>query len=189
MSDHSKEILRKEAILHRGRMFYDMEDTDQVLKHFTDSIKPQAGQVLASYWPTDSEFDTHPIMEHMLEIGVVCALPCVEKNSLILRFARWDTKTEMVSAMYEIFEPKEKDFVFPDIVLVPLLAFDRKGHRLGYGKGYYDATLSALRSEREIIAIGLAYAQQSCLFNLPVEEHDESLDWVITPQGAQYFGD
>ena len=75
----------------------------------------------------------------------------------------------------------------PDVVIVPLLAFDRRGYRLGQGGGYYDATLADLRAKKNIIAVGLAYAQQACLFNLPVEEHDQKLDWVVTPQGAQEF--
>jgi len=189
MAENPKDTLRQEALKHRGRMHYDVEDIDAVLGHLIEAVKPQAGQVVASYWPMEHEFDTHPIMEHLLAHDVVCALPCVKTDSRVLKFAKWDDKTEMVSGAFDILEPAVKDYVAPDIVLVPLLAFDRKGHRLGYGGGYYDATLAALRAEREIVAVGLAYAQQACLFNLPAEAHDEPLDWVITPRRAHYFGD
>ena len=70
---------------------------------------------------------------------------------------------------------------------MPLLAFDRRGHRLGYGEGYYDATLADLRARKKVIAVGLAYAQQAILFNLPAEDHDQPLDWIITPQIAQRY--
>ena len=128
-------------------------------------------------------------MEHLLRGNITCALPCVEEGSRILQFARWTDQSEMTSGKFDILEPAEKGYITPDIVLVPLLAFDRKGHRLGYGGGYYDATLAALRAEHTIIAVGLAYAQQACLFNLPTEPHDQKLDWVITPERAHYFGD
>ena len=79
-------------------------------------------------------------------------------------------------------------FVKPDIIVVPFLAFDRRGHRLGYGKGHYDATIAALREQgRTVTTVGLGYAKQAVLFNLPSEEHDEQMDWVITPHNAHRY--
>jgi len=79
------------------------------------------------------------------------------------------------------------EYITPEILIVPLLAFDRKGNRLGYGGGYYDATLEHLRKDGNVIAAGFAYSQQAVLFNLPSEAHDQKLDWVITPQKIYDF--
>jgi 5-formyltetrahydrofolate cyclo-ligase len=75
--------------------------------------------------------------------------------------------------------PHEADLLEPDILIVPVVAFDDAGHRLGYGKGYYDVTLETLRSRRSILAVGIAYAAQR-VPALPHEPHDQKLDWVLT---------
>lgn len=184
-----KNSLRQEALLHRSRMFYDIEDTNHACDFFFNAIKPTRETVVAAYWPKDREFDTLQILERLIEEGIPCCLPVVEKGSHILKFAHWKKSSEMQKDKFGVFIPVEKDFVEPDIVIVPLLAFDRAGYRLGYGGGYYDATLEDLRSRKKITAVGLAYAQQACLFNLPREEHDAKMDWVITPMGTHYFGE
>ena len=83
---------------------------------------------------------------------------------------------------YGICEPQGTDLLEPDLFLVPLLAFDRKGYRLGQGGGYYDATIKAYRDKKEIQAIGIGYGMQAVVFNLPIEEHDQKMDLVITPE-------
>ena len=86
----------------------------------------------------------------------------------------------MVPGKMEIPEPPaEAEIVVPDLLFVPLAAFDRRGHRIGYGAGFYDRTLAALRTEREVATIGLAYAAQEVLF-VPNDDHDEPLDMVVT---------
>ncbi|MDB2682675.1 5-formyltetrahydrofolate cyclo-ligase [Alphaproteobacteria bacterium] len=189
MDSEEKETLRAEAIRHRGRMLYDIEDTDHARDHFFTSINPAADQIVAAYWPKDKEFDTYPILEKLMEQGVTCALPVVQKDSKILKFAQWNESIDLQKGAFGILEPSEQNWVEPDIIIVPLLAFDRKGYRLGFGGGYYDATLQDIRARKQITAVGLAYAQQSCLFNLPAEDHDEKLDWVITPQKAHFYGE
>ncbi len=191
MSDDKKSLkktLRSEARKHRAWMEPAPEDSEAAAEHFFAAIKPQEGQVVAAYWPKGREFDTGPILERLLSEGFTCALPVVRGDSLELGFARWDESTQLKKGAFGIMEPATQDWVEPDIVIVPLLAFDRRGYRLGHGGGYYDTTLKALRDKKEIVAVGIAYAQEAVLFNLPVEEHDQRLDWVITPQGMHYFG-
>jgi 5-formyltetrahydrofolate cyclo-ligase len=93
----------------------------------------------------------------------------------------------MKEAAFDIQEPQYGDVVKPDMVLAPLLAFDQKGYRLGYGGGYYDATIQALRKQKEITYIGVGYAEQAVLFKLPREAHDIPLDYMLTPQGVIDF--
>jgi len=185
-----KDILRQEAIKHRSRMHQDIEDPEKVVGLFFDHISLPEGAVVAGYHAKGREFDPYPILEELHKRGFTCALPLIKEGTKQLSFGAWDTRSDLRVGAFDIMEPvvdSEAELVLPDIVIVPLLAFDRKGHRLGYGGGYYDTTLAYLRSHKEVTAVGLAYAQQACLFNLPAEEHDQSLDWVITPQEAHNF--
>ena len=187
----TKEHLRQEARRHRALINPASEDFKAATDHFFHAIKPDTDQVVAGYYPKGREFDPYPIFEKLFERGITCALPVVQKDSRELKFAQWGTNTEMTLGAFGVYHPvvnADTTWLTPDIVVVPLLAFDRRGYRLGHGGGYYDATLKALRDKKDILAVGVAYAQQACLFNLPVEDHDQKLDWVITPQGTHYFG-
>ena len=187
MSDE-KSILRQEALRHRGRLDPASEAVERTVEHFFTAVNPQLEQTIAGYWPTEREFDPRPVLFEALQRGYVCGLPAVMKGSKILRFLRWQENTDLAKGVHGIFEPPaESATIEPDIVLVPLLAYDRRGYRLGYGGGYYDATLADLRARKPLLAVGMAYAQQACLFPLPAEAHDQRLDLVITPQGAQDF--
>lgn len=190
--DNPKIHLRQEALKHRAQTVIGVHEAEAARDLFMSALKPQKGQVVSAYWPKDREFDTYPILHQLLESGITCVLPVIQKGAKILRFAKWDEQAQMHESRFGILEPVvkgESDFLDPDILIVPLLAFDRRGHRLGYGAGYYDATLRDLRARKKIIAAGLAHASQACLFNLPADDHDQRLDWVITPQGTHYYGD
>ncbi|MCB1721813.1 MAG: 5-formyltetrahydrofolate cyclo-ligase [Rhodospirillales bacterium] len=178
-----KTVLRDQARRHRTLTDIRDEDIEAATPLFFDAIKPQAGQVIAAYWPKGREFDPTGILERALNENLTCALPKVEVDTKILRFIQWDHKTKLVKGAFGILEPEEGEELQPDIFLVPMLAFDRKGHRLGQGGGYYDATLAQARTQKDITAIGIAYASQAVLFNLPVEDHDQQMDWILTPQG------
>jgi 5-formyltetrahydrofolate cyclo-ligase len=182
-----KDTLRQEARRHRVRMDANIEDIEATVEHFFNSIKPAKGQVIAAYWPMGREFDPRPILERLLAEKFTCVLPVLQKDDRILKFSTWEEGAELVKNSVGAMEPTTGKFLDPDIVIVPLLAFDRRGYRLGQGGGYYDATLAFLRARKTIAAVGVAYAQQSCLFNLPVEAHDQKLDWVITPAGTHFF--
>lgn len=183
-----KTILRQEAIRHRNRMAAGQDDAERACALFFEHIKPGKGQVVALYWPKGQEFDTLPIMDRLAEEGIAVALPVVGKGSPEMEFVLWDESIPLIEGSYGIMQPPPGgQAVEPDIVIVPLLAFDRKGSRLGYGGGYYDRALRALRKTKDVLAVGLAYAQQAVLFNLPVEEHDERLDWVVTEREAIRF--
>lgn len=183
----SKEVIRAEAKRHRAFIDPASENIDSAVDLFFEKIQPQKDQVIAGYWPKGREFDAAIILERAVDEGLSCALPVIQKDSRELKFAPWDKTSELEKGPFDVLQPTSQEFVLPDIVIVPLLVFDRRGGRLGYGGGYYDATLKALRAQKDILAVGVAYAVQACLFNLPSEEHDEKLDWVITPQDAHEF--
>ena len=148
-----------------------------------------AGQVVAAYWPHSDEFDSRPLISRLLDDGVIVALPCIAEGTLCLRFARWTGREILRPGRFGIFEPVQSvtEWLVPNLVVMPLLAFDHKGNRLGYGGGYYDATLAALNTRHRVVAIGLAYEEQAATEELPVEPHDVGLDWVVTPKRAIHF--
>lgn len=182
-----KETLREQARLHRDRIDPFSEDFEQAITLFYDAVKPNKEQIVGLYWPKGREFDTRGLLEQLLRDGISCALPVMEKGTRILTFRTWAEGEELALNNFGVAQPVAGRIVKPDILVVPLLAFDRRGHRLGYGGGYYDATIAALRTEKKVIAAGFCYAQQAVLFNLPAEEHDIRLDWVVTPVKAHSF--
>lgn len=189
MTESQKHILRLEARRHRSRIDPADENTEEAARLFFEKIAPRKGQIVAAYWPLGREFDPRPVMEKVLAAGLSCALPVVKDAGKIMDFAVWRDTEALTKGPHGVMQPVARVLVEPDIIIVPLLAFDRRGARLGQGGGYYDATLADLRARKTIIAVGMAYAQQAVLFNLPLEDHDQRLDWVITPQAAYFYGD
>jgi 5-formyltetrahydrofolate cyclo-ligase len=153
----------------------------QVLKNLRiflhDSLKEKR---IAGYWPIVNEINIIPFLKAWcLESGTVC-LPVVQEKNSPLKFYTWTPETEMEPGRYQILVPKEKiNPVVPDILLIPLTAFDKSGHRLGKGGGYYDRTLQELRSLKTVHAIGLA-AEEQYLPSIPYSFHDQPLDVVVT---------
>ncbi len=185
-----KSVLRKEALRARNRLTLSEDYSENARDLFFKHINPQKGQIISAYWPINREFDTAPIMEKLVEQGITCALPVTIKGQRILQFAKWDENTKLEPKTHGIMEPviaDDTEMVDPDIVISPLLAFDRHGYRLGYGGGNYDATLEQLMEKKPVTVVGLAYAEQACLFNLPRDPHDIPCDWVITPEQAHRY--
>jgi 5-formyltetrahydrofolate cyclo-ligase len=184
----NKQDLREQAILHRDRIRPEDEDVENMSFVFFGHVKPKKGQVVAGFWSKEKELNTAFLIDDLFKEAMTVALPVVEKGRRELTFRTWDGKADLVKGAFGVFEPPESgETVIPDIVMVPFLAFDRRGYRLGYGGGYYDATLEKLRSVKEILAVGVGYAAQAVLFNLPTEPHDQPLDLIVTPNGAHDF--
>lgn len=185
-----KEGLRAEAKRARAMMSLDASEQERLCDLFFDNISLNKGAVISSYWPKGRELDTLPLMDRLIEAGYMVSLPVIEKDTRILKFARWHSDVEMTMGLFDVAHPVMGDsteWLDPDVFILPLLAFDRQGTRLGYGGGYYDATLEHYKTQKDILAVGLAYAKQACLFNLPAEDHDMSMNWVVTEQSAQLF--
>jgi 5-formyltetrahydrofolate cyclo-ligase len=150
------------------------------------SLAIPAGAVVAGYVPIGDEIDPMPLLE-LLAQARVCALPSVEDGRALV-FRRWSPGMALAPGRYGILAPPlDSPAVLPDIVLAPLLAFDRRGHRLGYGGGHYDATLAGLRAAGQVEAIGLAYAAQE-IDRVPAESWDQALDAVATERSFMRFG-
>ena len=142
------------------------------------------GSVVSAYSAMGSEIDPRLLVERLARDGFRAALPVVTPLGNPLVFRAWSPGERLVARTWGILEPAEDaPVVEPDVLLVPLLAFDRAGVRLGYGGGYYDRTLARLRAIKPVIAIGLAFAGQE-MADVPFGPHDQRLDWVLSPAGA-----
>ena len=144
------------------------------------ALAPHAGQVLAGYWPMRGEPDPRPAMA--AHDGPVC-LPVVMAPATPLRFRRFAGEVE-AGAFGTSHPPETHEIMVPQVLIVPLVAFDARLNRLGYGGGYYDRTLAGLRAAGPVTAIGLAWAVQE-LPLLPTDRHDQLLDLVVTDRGIR----
>jgi 5-formyltetrahydrofolate cyclo-ligase len=136
--------------------------------------------VVAAYWSTGAEILTLPLLESLAAAGLKVALPVTGPRGEPLVFRQWKPGDTLVAGKMNIPEPgPDSPILDPSLLFVPLAAFDRQGQRIGYGAGYYDATLKALRANRAIVAIGVGYAAQE-VDRIPYESHDEKLDFVLT---------
>lgn len=139
---------------------------------------------VAGYWPVASEMDPRPLMEHWRAAGHPLCLPYSRQRGAPLEFRPYAPGAALAPDAVGIPSPLiDAPLLLPDIIMVPLLGFDRSGGRLGNGAGFYDISLAALRAERGVLAIGIAYAVQESA-DLPVETHDQPLDWVLTESEA-----
>ncbi len=178
--DHQKRLARRRARL--ARIGCDPALGRIAGQHILAACPPPPGAVVAGFWPLAGEIDLRPLLETLHARGHRIVLPHTQARDLPLTFRLWYPGVAMVAEPFGTLRPDSEELV-PDYLLIPLLAFDRFGHRLGYGGGFYDRTLAALRHVR---AIGTAFAAQE-LDELPVGEYDAPLHAVATETGVTFF--
>lgn len=136
--------------------------------------------IVSGFYPYQSEIDTRPLLGRLAGEGWTTALPIVIALQQPLEFRRWLPGEPTVPGKWDIPRPPDTSpLLEPDVLLVPMLAFDRLGYRLGYGGGFYDRTLALLRAKKTVTAIGVAYAAQE-VDSVPHDAHDQPLDFVMT---------
>jgi len=149
---------------------------------------PAPGTVVSAFLPFGEEIDTIPLLSALHGRGCVTCAPVSPKIGDPLSFRRWWPGVPLVTERFGTSCPApEAGEVRPRLLIVPMLAFDRDGNRIGYGAGFYDRTLLHLRRTGEATAIGIAYAGQE-VEHLPVGPHDERLDWIVTERETLAFG-
>jgi 5-formyltetrahydrofolate cyclo-ligase len=156
---------------------------EAVSKHGVQFVKPRNGAIISAFSSMPDEFRVWPLLRRLAGEGYRLALPVMQGKGNPLIFRAWTPGDAMDAGVWGITEPKpDQPTLEPDIALVPLLAFDATGQRLGYGGGFYDRTLRRLRSLKQIVAVGLAF-DESQVDAVPHLDYDERLDWVLTPSG------
>ncbi len=155
--------------------------------HFLAAVPVPLGSVVSGYAPVRDEFDVMPLLGRLARAGYGCCLPVVVSKKAMV-FRAWQPGARLMAGPFSIPEPVETaPAVRPTHLLVPLLAYDARGYRLGYGGGYYDRALGDLRAAGPVIAIGVAYGAQ-CLEQVPHTDHDQPMDWIVTERGAMPIG-
>ncbi len=148
------------------------------LEGILDSLPPQT---LSAYWPFKAEVDLRPLMERLQLEGWVTALPSVVRRRSPLEFLQWTPGMEMDLGPYDIPVPRNRKIVRPNIVIAPLVAFDRNNYRLGYGSGFFDITLAALQPPPLTIGVGFEISSLETIHPLPT---DIPLNLVVTEAGV-----
>ncbi len=176
-----KAAARKDAFATRKTAF--AAGQGQAAELLADVLAQYRGRALSGYMPMRTEIDPLPAMA--AHQGPVC-VPVIVGKAQALRFREWTPGCALVPGEFGALVPAEGAWIEPEVLIVPLLAFDARGYRLGYGGGFYDRTLEGLRSKRATIAIGFAFAAQQ-VAEVPIDATDQRLDLVVTETGVRLF--
>ncbi|MCF2904554.1 5-formyltetrahydrofolate cyclo-ligase [Octadecabacter sp. CECT 8868] len=149
--------------------------------HLSSVLAGYRGVSLAGYAQMRTEIDPTPAMAEASAHGPV-AMPVIQAAGQPLKFREWTPDCLMVDGPFGAQVPEHGDWITPEILIVPLVAFSRDGGRLGYGGGFYDRTLEQLRAKKSTLAIGYAFSAQE-LDDLPLEPTDQPLDLIVTERG------
>ncbi|MGC1502802.1 MAG: 5-formyltetrahydrofolate cyclo-ligase [Sulfitobacter sp.] len=175
-----KAAARKAAFARRKPLFENANAAQS--GYLSEVLAGYRGVALSGFMPIRTEIDPTPAMAEATAHGVV-GVPVIEAAGQPLKFAEWGPDSVMVAGAFGAMIPETPRFFEPEILIVPLLAFNKTGGRLGYGGGFYDRTLEMLRAKRPTLAIGFAFAGQE-VDDLPLEETDQPLDLIVTELGV-----
>lgn len=165
------------------------EWSTQMTARFLDSVDlPPPGSVISGYVPVNNEIDVIPLMTILVERGYRCAVPYNMEREQILYFLEWTPQTVLQRGLYNIPQPDpdKAEALRPDLLIVPLVAFDPAGHRMGYGSGYFDRTFAHLKSIQTFRAVGVGFEIQK-YDEVPIDRYDYTLDGIVTE--AAVYGD
>lgn len=182
--DAAKPALRKAALAKRDAASPEWRAmaSDDLARRAIAAVSAGPGGPVAGYWPFRSEADPRPLMRLLAAYGRPLALPVIEHPEIVFR--RWVEGVDLVDAGFGTLGPDASaDPLRPAILLVPLAAFDRRGHRIGWGQGHYDRVIARLLADgAPLLTIGIAFSFQE-IDTVPSEPHDRPLDLVATESG------
>ena len=174
-----KKILRKFFINRRKHLSRDYEEKNMSHVHLRPLLTNMNSDYVGSYIDYNSELSTNTIHKYLIEKNLNICLPKIDYQTNEINFFKYSTGTKLIKNKFNILEPEiTNEIIFPKLVLVPLLAFNESGFRLGYGGGFYDKYFS-FNEEKEIIKVGLGFSFQN-VYEIPIEDHDQKLDWILT---------
>lgn len=186
----AKRELRLAAAEGRRRALLSLPRSGEDLRfRFLTTIPTADHDAISAFWPLADELDTRPLIMALAARGHRIGLPVVTKKGQPLLFRLWAPGTELVQGNFRVMTPPpEAPEVVPSLLIVPLLAFDRAGYRLGYGGGLYDRTLQKLRGAGgDVLAVGVALSAQE-VPAVPRDDTDQPLDWIVTEREAIAIG-
>mgnify|MGYP006148112947 CR=1 FL=1 len=171
------EIRKKILKIRKENSFKNLSiNSDKILKILKS--KNIENKIIGGYYPYNYEVDILDTLKKLEKKNLIISLPKIKKNKK-MNFYKWSTNLPLAINTYGIPEPISERKVYPDVLLVPLVAFDNELNRLGYGGGFYDRYLSRIKSIKKIITIGMSFSFQK-IEKLPINKYDMKLDYVIT---------
>ena len=174
-----KKIIRKFLINRRKQLSGDYEKKNMSHVHLRPLLNNINSDYVGSYVDYNFELSTNSLNKYLIEKNINICLPKINSQSKEINFFKFSTGTKLIKNKYNILEPEvTNEIIFPKLVLVPLLAFNESGFRLGYGGGFYDKYFSS-QEEKDIIKVGLGFSFQK-INEIPIENHDQKLDWILT---------
>jgi len=187
--DAAKASLRRDATeRRRAALRVSSEAGEAVRDNFLAAIAVPTGSPVSAYWPLEEEFDPRPLFMELHRRGHPLGLPVILGKGQPLLFRRWEPATDLVRGSFRVMTPPPSaPEIIPRLLLVPLLAFDRTGYRLGYGGGFYDRTIAKLRATAEALAVGVTFAALE-VPAVPRDDTDQPLDWIVTEREAIGIG-
>lgn len=185
MSLAARKAAARKAAFVRRKMVHAKARSAEGAARLLDHLAPHQGKVIAAYMPIRTEISPLLAMAEMAAFGPIC-VPVIQGRGQALRFREWAPDCTLVDGPFGAKVPAAGDWLIPEVLIVPLVAFDRSGGRLGYGGGYYDRTLQGLRAAAPVLAVGFAYAAQEAE-SLPLEPTDQPLDVIVTEREIIVF--
>lgn len=176
---YTKQQLRAQLKFSRNiiKAQYRSKAVHKLTSNFINAITGYTLNIVGSYYPIYSEISPLKIMAYLNNKGIATCLPIIENNSM--KFRLWKTNDPLYKNG-NLFEPdKNSPLANPELIIVPLLGFNRDRFRIGYGKGFYDFYI---KNHNPLIKIGIAFAAQEVKAGFPIDDHDEKLDMIITEQ-------
>ena len=168
-----KKVLKIRKIANKNNLKIDFNKVFSLIKRNNLTKKSIGG-----YFPVNYEIDDLEILKKFVKKKYQISLPVIKKN-FEMNFCKWSFNDPLKINQYGIPEPRSKKLVYPDVILLPLVAFDNNLNRLGYGGGYYDRVIEKLSEKKKILKIGLAFSVQK-VNSVPVTKYDKKLDYIIT---------
>ena len=168
-----KKILKIRKIAKKNNLKIDFDKVFSLIKKNNLTKKSIGG-----YFPVNHEVDDLEILREFAKKNYQISLPVIKKK-FDMDFYKWSFNDPLKINQYGIPEPNSKKLIYPDIILVPLVAFDNDLNRLGYGGGYYDRVIRKLSRKKKILKIGLAFSVQK-INNVPITKYDKKLDYIVT---------
>ena len=168
-----KKVLKIRKIANKNNLKIDFNKVFSLIKKNNLTKKSIGG-----YFPVNYEVDDLEILKKFAKKKYQISLPVIKKN-FDMYFYKWSFNDPLKINQYGIPEPSSKKLVYPDVILVPLVAFDNNLNRLGYGGGYYDRVIKKLNEKKKILKIGLAFSVQK-INNIPITKYDKKLDYIVT---------
>ena len=175
-SEIRKKILKIRKVKNSTNLIIDFRDIIRIIKKTKIS-----GKIIGGYYPYNYEIDVIEILEKLEKFDYLITLPKIKKN-FQMDFFRWSVKDPLSINKYGIPEPVSSKNEYPDILLLPVVAYDKNLNRIGYGGGFYDRYISKINKRKKTIKIGLAYSFQE-VKKISMNKYDVKLDFIVTEKG------